>query len=76
VYNGLLGQGPDLVKGTDINPETKEGISEVTDKSDETVQHVAEAAIVAPVGEQTKTETTAVPENAPDETVEGQEFFL
>lgn len=76
VYNGFLGQSSALVKGTDINPETKEGISEVADKSDETVQHVAEGAIVAAAEAETKTETTSAPENVPDETVEGKNFYF
>jgi outer membrane protein OmpA-like peptidoglycan-associated protein len=70
VYNGLFGQDTDLVKGTDINPETKQDISEVADKSSETIQQVAEAVIVTPVQDPSKTE------NTPDESVVGKNFYF
>ena len=90
VYNGLLGQAGADVKGTDINPESKQKI-ETVPATESAVEKAAESPVISeagtPVISDEKTETTLLTEavtaepekpvvEEPLEEIQGKGFFF
>lgn len=84
VYNGWLGESSVSMKGIDINPETKQGISDVQSAdSQNSITQTTDPLVAA-----TTTETTAVgivetnsqaevkPDSEPDSEVAGKSFYF
>jgi len=78
VYNGLLGQSSVSIKGTDINPETKQGITEVPEegKSNEALLLTAEAINASVEESKISSETVTTADAEPDAVSEGKNFFF
>ncbi len=76
VYNGLLGQSGESVKGIDINPVTKEGIEEVSSIEASTQSVQATPVVEAPLVEQNTTESNGKTESTPDMGENGKNFFF